>query len=92
MARGYMNYEDPIQQQRAEQMKNELLAKILEKDALERLGRVRLANPQIAAQVEMYLLQVYQTGKINEKISDAKLRDVLKTLKEPKKEFKMRRK
>ena len=90
-----MNQEDQnniMQQQYIENLKNQALAKILTKEALERLGRVRVANPQLAAQVEMYLLQIYQTGKITSQIDDNKLKDVLKTLNEPKKEFKMKRK
>ncbi|MBU0530610.1 MAG: DNA-binding protein [Candidatus Aenigmatarchaeota archaeon] len=83
---------EEIARQQIEQMKNEAMSKILTKDALERLGRIRTANTQLAAQVELYLLQVYQTGKIIEKITDEKLKDVLKTLSEPKREFNMRRK
>jgi len=84
--------QDYIQHQQIEKLKNQLLAKMLEKDALERLGRVRISDPQKASQAEMYLLQVYQTGNITEKITDAKLKEVLKTMDEPKKEFKMKRK
>ncbi|MFQ5647777.1 MAG: DNA-binding protein [Candidatus Aenigmatarchaeota archaeon] len=63
-----------------EEMKKQLLAKILTKDAQERLGRVRMVNPQLAGQAELYLIQVYQAGKLKTQITDDKLREVLKTL------------
>ena len=94
MARGHMNQEDIQQQlqlQKIEVLKNQIMNKILTKDALERLGRVKYVNPQLAGQVEVYLLQIYQTGKITQKINDSKIKDVLKTLSEPKKNIKIKR-
>jgi len=63
-----------------EALKKEALRKILTKEALERLGRVRLANPLVAAQLEMYLFQLSQTGQLNEEIDDAKLKHILSVL------------
>jgi len=53
-----------------EELKKRIIQKILSKEALERLGRVRLSKPQLAEQVELSLLQMYQTGKIKEEVSD----------------------
>jgi programmed cell death protein 5 len=72
-------------------MKRKILNTILTKDAFERLARVRSVNPQLAAQVDMYLLQIYQTGKIREKITDDRMKEVLNALSE-KKDFKIKRK
>ena len=44
-------------------MKNDILKKVLTKDALERLGRVRIANPLLATQLELYMVQLYQSGQ-----------------------------
>ena len=73
-----------------EEMKKQLLSKILTKDALERLGRVRMVNPQVAGQAELYLIQIYQAGKLKTQINDDKLREVLKALSE-KKEMSIKR-
>ena len=78
--------------QELEQMKKALLGQILSKEAYERLSRVRMANPQLAAQVEVYFLQIYQTGKLQGmKITDDKLRAVLKTLSSDNKDINIRR-
>lgn len=68
--------------QEIERLKRQLLTSILTKEAFERLGRVRAVNPNLAAQVELYLIQVYQTGKIKELITDAKMKEILKALSE----------
>jgi programmed cell death protein 5 len=63
-----------------EAMKKEMLRKVLTKEALERLGRVKLANPVVASQLEIYLFQLSQTGQLRETIDDAKLKQILSVL------------
>jgi programmed cell death protein 5 len=79
------------QVQQLEQAKRQLLGTMLTKDAFERLGRVRSVNPQLAAQAELYLLQLYQTGRLKQKITDEKMREVLNVISE-KRDFKITRK
>jgi programmed cell death protein 5 len=79
------------QMQQLEEMKRKLLGKILSKEAYERLGRVRYANPQLAAQVEVYLLQIYQSGKLENEVDDMQLKEILKLLSD-KKDFKISKK
>ena len=75
------NLQEMNRLQQLERMKKALLAQILTKEAYERLSRVRMANPQLASQVEMYFLNIYQTGKLQGmKIDDQKLREVLRIL------------
>jgi programmed cell death protein 5 len=74
-----------------ENLKKEVLRKILTKEALERLGRVRMANPLVAAQIEMYLFQLYQAGKLTETIDDKKLKQILEVL-TPQRKIKIKRK
>jgi len=74
-----------------EALKKETLRKILTKEALERLGRVKLANPIVANQLEIYLFQLSQTGQLKETIDDAKLKHILNVLM-PVKKTKIRRK
>ena len=63
-----------------EVLKKETLRKILTKEALERLGRVKLANSIVANQLEIYLFQLSQTGQLKEMIDDAKLKQILNVL------------
>ncbi len=74
-----------------EAMKKEILRKVLTKEALERLGRVRIANPLVATQLEIYLFQLYQAGQVKETIDDKKLKKILSVL-VPKRKTKIKRK
>ena len=73
-------------------MKKEILRKILTKEAMERLGRVRLANPLIATQLEIYLVQLHQSGQMKESIDDVKLKQILNVLMPSNRKTKIRRK
>lgn len=76
--------------QKLEQLKKVVLKKILTRDAIERLGRIKLVKPELANQLELYLVQLYQTGKIASEIDDNQLKLILETL-SSKKQFKILR-
>lgn len=63
-----------------EEVKKDVLKKVLSKEAFERLGRIRLVKPEIASQLELYLIQLFQTGKIKNQISDEQLKAILEKL------------
>ena len=86
----YSDYSQLKQMQQMEAMKKQLLGKMLSKEAYERLGRVRFANPELAAQAEMYLLQVYQTGRLG-MVSDAQMKEILKLLTSGRRDFSIKR-
>lgn len=72
-----------IEQKQIEELKRQVLSKILTKEASERLGRVRAVNPNVVGQVELYLLQIYQTGKLQGiRITDEQMKDMLRALSE----------
>lgn len=86
-----MNQEMSMEElKRIEELKKVVLKKILTKEAVERLGRIRLVKPDLAMQLELYLIQLYQSGKIKSEISDEQLKFILETL-ATKKEFKIRK-
>ena len=68
------------QMKKIEEMKKQLLGKILEKESYERLARVRVVNSELASQAELYLLQIYQAGKLKGTVDDMQLKEVLKFL------------
>jgi programmed cell death protein 5 len=74
-----------------ESLKKETMRKILTKDALERIGRIRIVNPLVATQLEIYLFQLYQSGKLTETIDDKKLKQILEVL-IPERRMKIKRK
>jgi programmed cell death protein 5 len=85
----YLTAENLRQIRELEKLKKIVMRKILTKDAIERLGRIKLVKPELAAQLELYLVQLYQAGQIKTVIDDAKLRRILDSLTRKKKEFKI---
>ena len=75
-----------------EAIKNEILGKMLTKSALERIGRVKISSPIVATKLELYLLQLYQTGTFNGKIDDKKLKQIIDVIVPKKRETKIKRK
>jgi programmed cell death protein 5 len=78
----------PEQMKQIEQLKKMVMNKILSKEALERLGRIRLVKPQLAAQLELYLIQLFQGGGLKGQISDDQLKNILENI-SSKKEYKI---
>jgi programmed cell death protein 5 len=78
----YMEQMKAQQQQKKQldALKMQILMSCLTKEARERLSNVRIGNPELAEQVELYLIQVYQQGQIKEPIPDDKLKELLKAL------------
>jgi len=88
-----MNYLTPEQMrqvQELEKLKKVVMRKILTKEAIERLGRIRLVKPELATQLELYLLQLYQSGQIKNTIDDTRLKQILDAITK-KKKFKIKR-
>jgi len=78
----------PEQMRQFEEMKRLLMKKLLSKEAIERLGRIRLVKPELAAQLELYLIQLYQAGRIKGEVTDEQLKTILDAV-TTKKEFKI---
>jgi len=70
------------------QLRKNILKKILSKEAFERLGRIKVAKPEFGEQLELYILQLYEAGKITKEISDEQLKQILELL-SPKKKFRI---
>lgn len=68
-----------------EKRRKQELRKVLTKDAMERLGRVRVANEEVATQLETYLVRLSQAGQIKNKVTEDKLKQILKSIKEEQK-------
>ena len=91
---GYENLDlNQIQQMKQiEEMKRQILLKLLTKEAFERLGRVRSVNPNLAGQAELYLIQLFQSGQVKA-VDDEELKKVLKALSDGgKRDFSIKRK
>ena len=85
-----LNQEDIQKMQQFEMMKKTVIRKLLTKDAIERIGRIKLVKPDLADQLELYLVQLYQSGEIKGMIDDKQLKELLNLL-TTKKRFNIRR-
>jgi programmed cell death protein 5 len=73
-------------------MKKIVLRKILSKAAAERLSRVKLVKPDLAAQLELYLMDLYQSGKIRTEVSEEQMKMILETISAPRRDVRIIRK
>lgn len=71
--------------EKAEIIRRTILMRFLTKPARERLSRVRVAHPNLAAQFEISLFQAIQMNQVKEAITDEQVKDILKELTKAKK-------
>ncbi|XP_029946395.1 programmed cell death protein 5 [Salarias fasciatus] len=63
--------------QREDEMRNSILAQVLDQQARGRLSNLALVKPEKAKAVENYLIQMAQFGKLGGKISESGLIEIL---------------
>ena len=87
---GKMEQQQPDQQKELEEIRKrqlqelqlrEILKKILDAGAFERLSNIRMANRTLYGQIVQMLVYAYQQGQIREKMSEKQLLDILQRLK-----------
>lgn len=71
--------------------KDILLRKILDPESRLRLGNVRMVRPDLATQVENYLVAMMTQGRLNPPVTDEQLKQILLSLQQPRRNFKMSR-
>jgi programmed cell death protein 5 len=85
--------DDEIRRQQAEAdaMKQKALGMLLDVEARQRLMNVKMVKPELASAVENYLLNAATTGRLNRAITDDELKQILSTIQQPKRDFKINR-
>ena len=79
------------QQKEFEDQKKMILRAILTDSARERLGRIKIARPEVVGSIESQLITLAQTGKLKNKINDEQLRMLLSRIIPKKKDITIRR-
>ena len=72
-------------------MKEQALRTLLSPQARLRLTNVRMVKPELASMVENYLIGMASQGKLNTQISDEQLKQILQSIQQPKRDFKINR-
>jgi len=80
--------------ERQERIKSQMqmvLMSILEPDARERLNTIKLTKPDFAGSVEQQLVQLAQSGRLKNKITDSQLKELLRQLAPKKRDYSITR-
>jgi len=85
--------DEEIRRQRAEAeaIKQKALAMLLDSEARQRLTNIKMVKPDLASAVENYLINAATTGRLNRALTDKELKQILLSIQQPKREFKINR-
>jgi programmed cell death protein 5 len=78
-------------QQQVDRQKQAIIRKILTPEARQRLTNIRMVKPEFAEELEMQLIQLAQSGRLQGQVTDEQLKRTLVQLQGQKKEIKIRR-
>ncbi len=78
-------------QERIKSQTQMVLMSILEADARERLNTIKLTKPDFAGAVEQQLIQLAQSGRLKNKITDSQFKELLRQLAPKKRDYSITR-
>lgn len=87
-----LNEQEQQQQKQLEEQRKAILRTVLTIEARERLGRIKVARPEIAENVEHQLILLAQSGRLKTKVTDQQLRELLQRIIPKKRDIKITRK
>ncbi len=87
-----MGIEDNRRNAEAQAQRQAVLRSILTPEARERLAALRMARPELVADVEQQLLMLASQGRINRQIDDRTMKDLLLRIAPKKREITIERK
>lgn len=82
-------HEYPNNEQAAQ--KEQILKQILTPEARMRLNNIKMVKQELSDLVEQYLIGMATQGKIPGQINDAQLKQILLSIQQPKRDFKINR-
>jgi len=86
------NNDEELKRREAENaMRQKAIMMLLDQNARQRLTNIRIVKPELAMAVENYLINSASTGRLNRAITDEELKQLLNSMHQPKKEFRINR-
>ena len=85
--------DDPNQIKEAEiaAQKEQILKQVLSSEARLRLNNIKMVRPEVATLVENYLIGMASQGRSNQPITDEQLKQILQSIQQPKRDFRINR-
>lgn len=83
--------EPEIREAQIAAQKEIILKQLLSSEARLRLNNVKLVKPELANMVENYLINIASQGKVQSQITDDQLKQILLSIQQPKRDFKINR-
>ena len=80
LANPYAGVAQQAEAERREAERAEVLRRVMTPEARERLGRIRLAKPDVAQAVEQQVMALAATGRLARPLDDATLRALLERI------------
>ena len=75
----------------ASAMRQRALMILLDASARQRLMNVRMVKPELATAVKNYLLNAASSGRLNRALTDEELKQILLSIQQPRKDFRINR-
>lgn len=80
-----------INEEEFNSQKENVLKQILTSEARMRLSNIKMVKPELSNMLEQYLVGLASQGKINSQITDSQLKQILLSIQQPKRDFKINR-
>lgn len=81
--------EEKTKEMEAKIMRERVLRVLLTTEARQRLTNVKMVKPELAKAIEDYIISMGSQGKLNKALTDDELKQILSSIKQPKRDFKI---
>ena len=83
--------EKPVNEEEFNSQKENILKQILSSEARMRLNNIKMVKPELSSHIEQYLLGMASQGKVRSPLTDDQLKQILLSIQQPKRDFKINR-
>ncbi len=83
--------DNPVNEEEFNAQKENILKQILSSEARMRLNNIKMVKPELSNHVEQYLIGMASQGKMRSQINDDQLKQILLSIQQPKRDFKINR-